>query len=201
MSDGAQIGARLRRIRQAQRRSLASVAQEMGISSSALSQIETGAMQPSVNRLIELVSVLGVPVSTIFDDVDVFAPQVNPHADATEPLPGVLVAQGPAEPAALGQGVTYRRLTPGALAGADWFESVYPPGSSSSADGAMLVHAGHESGHVTRGRLTFEFDDGAVTLDVGGSLSFDARRPHRVVNDTAEVAIAIWLTVGAGEHS
>ena len=55
----AQIGARLRRLRTASGRSLASVAQQLGISSSALSQIETGTMRPSVNRLVELVAVLG----------------------------------------------------------------------------------------------------------------------------------------------
>ncbi|HEY9324853.1 MAG TPA: helix-turn-helix domain-containing protein [Agromyces sp.] len=192
-----QIGARLRSIRQSSGRSLASVAQAMGISSSALSQIETGAMQPSVNRLIELVSVLGVPVSSIFDDTAVFAPRLDGDvADVTEPLEGVLVSQPDAvESAHLGQGVTYRSLSPAALPGVDWFESTYPPGSSSSIDGAMLVHAGYESGHVLRGELMFEFTEGSVRLGPGGSLSFAATRPHRVVNDTDEVAVAVWLTL------
>ncbi|MDT0182621.1 helix-turn-helix domain-containing protein [Microbacterium sp. ARD31] len=198
-----QIGARLRSIRQSSGRSLASVAQQMGISSSALSQIETGAMQPSVNRLIEFVTVLGVPVSAIFDDLAVFSPRLGDGAaEVTEPLEGVLVSQPDAvEAAHLGQGVTYRRLSPAALPGVDWFESTYPPGSSSSIDGAMLVHAGYESGHVVQGELTFEFADGAVRLGRGGSLSFAASRPHRVVNDTAETAVAIWLTLTTAEPS
>jgi transcriptional regulator with XRE-family HTH domain len=198
----AQIGTRLREIRKEQGRSLASVAQAMGISSSALSQIETGVMQPSVNRLIELVSVLGVPVSVIFDQHAVFSPSLDESgSDVSEPLPGVLVAGTEhAEGAHLGQGVTYRRLSPAALPGVDWFESTYPPGSSSSSDGAMLVHAGYESGHVVRGELAFEFSDGTVRLAPGGSLSFAATRPHRVVNDSDEVAVAIWLTLtGAAE--
>ncbi|WP_127794602.1 helix-turn-helix domain-containing protein [Agromyces sp. LHK192] len=195
----AQIGARLRRIRTATGRSLASVAREMGISSSALSQIETGAMQPSVNRLIELVGVLGVPVSAIFGDLDVFAPPLGEEQGdrAGEPLPGVLVSIGSGDDTAahLGGGVTYRRLAPATPAGVDWFESTYPPGSSSSADGAMLVHAGYESGRVVLGELVFQFEDGSVRLGPGDSLSFAATRPHRVVNDTGEVAVAIWLTV------
>ncbi|MEV5070424.1 cupin domain-containing protein [Microbacterium sp. LMI12-1-1.1] len=193
----AQIGPRLRTLRAATGRSLSSVAHELGISSSALSQIETGAMQPSVNRLIELVGVLGVPVSAIFDDTGVFAPRVDAdHPDVTEALPGVLVAHaGDTHPAQLDQGVTYRRLSPAQLPGVDWFESTYPPGSASSVDGAMLVHAGYESGRVVSGELTFEFGDGSVRLGPGGSLSFSASRPHRVVNDTAEPAVAIWLTL------
>ena len=95
----AQIGARLRRLRTASGRSLASVAQQLGISSSALSQIETGTMRPSVNRLVELVAVLGAPVSAIFDDLDLFAPDLDHAAgDVAEPVPGVLVT-GPGEAA------------------------------------------------------------------------------------------------------
>ncbi|KAF2412602.1 hypothetical protein B1729_14225 [Microbacterium sp. B35-04] len=195
-----QIGPRLRTLRVATGRSLSSVAHELGISSSALSQIETGVMQPSVNRLIELVGVLGVPVSAIFDDPGPFAPRPHDHADVTEQLPGVLVARaGGMSPAELAEGVTYRRLSPASLPGVDWFESTYPPGSSSSIDGTMLVHAGYESGWVARGELTFEFADGKVRLGPGESLSFPASRPHRVINDTAEPAVAIWLTLtGAG---
>lgn len=193
----AQIGARLRRIRLAGGRSLASVAQEMGISSSALSQIETGAMQPSVNRLVELVAVLGVPVSTIFDEHDLFAPEMPAHAvGVTEPIAGVLVAgSAEAAPAHLGQGVVYRRLSPTVLPGLDYFESTYPPASSSSLDGAMLVHEGYETGSVIEGELTFEFTEGSVRLGPGGSLSFAATRPHRVVNETDAVAVAVWLTI------
>jgi transcriptional regulator with XRE-family HTH domain len=192
-----QIGARLRTLRVATGRSLSSVAHELGISSSALSQIETVVMQPSVNRLIELVGVLGVPVSAIFDDLGRFAPRPHDgHSDVTEQLPGVLVAHaGGMSPAELAEGVTYRRLSPASLPGVDWFESTYPPGSSSSIDGTMLVHAGYESGWVARGELTFEFADGKVRLGPGESLSFPASRPHRVVNDTAEPAVAIWLTL------
>ena len=192
-----QIGPRLRALRVATGRSLSSVAHELGISSSALSQIETGVMQPSVNRLIELVGVLGVPVSAIFDDPGLFAPRpYDDRAEVTEQLPGVLVAHaGGMSPAELAEGVTYRRLSPASLPGVDWFESTYPPGSSSSIDGTMLVHAGYESGWVAQGELTFEFADGKVRLGRGDSVSFPASRPHRVVNDTADPAVAIWLTL------
>jgi transcriptional regulator with XRE-family HTH domain len=196
-----QIGSRLRRLRLGTGRSLASVAQELGISSSALSQMETGALQPSVNRLVELVGVLGVPVSAIFDDLDVFERPTEPAEDgAAEPIPGVLVSasESLAGVAHLGQGVTYRRLSPVALPGVDLFESTYPPGSSSSVDGAMLVHDGHETGSVLSGTLTFEFSEGSVRLGPGGSLSFAATRPHRVVNDTDEFAVAVWLTLPQG---
>ncbi|WP_418277471.1 helix-turn-helix domain-containing protein [Isoptericola jiangsuensis] len=194
-----QIGTRLRSLRTASGRSLASVAQELGISSSALSQIETGVMKPSVQRLVELVGVLGVPVSAIFDDVAVATPRPGAAgADVAEPVPGVLVSRGEeARPAHLGEGVTYRQLSPAPLRGVTLFESTYPPGASSSPDGEMLVHAGYDCGHVVAGELTFEFAEGSVRLGPGGSLSFAASRPHRVVNATDEVAVSIWLTLDA----
>ncbi|MFS0713568.1 XRE family transcriptional regulator [Microbacterium sp. 2P01SA-2] len=193
----ASIGRRLRALRTRTGRSLASVAQEMGISASALSQIETGAMQPSVHRLVELVGVLGAPVSVIFDDHAVaMIPDADAPGELNEPVPGVFVARvGTETTAHLGGGVTYRRLTPVPISGVEHFESTYPPGASSSADGGLLVHAGYESGLVVAGTLTFEFADGEVELGPGESLSFAASRPHRVANRTDSVAVATWLTV------
>lgn len=191
------IGPRLRRLRSEAGRSLRSVAEAVGISSSALSQIETGAMQPSVNRLIELVNVIGVPVSAIFEDADVAAPIVPEGEGASEPIPGVNVVSSAAQAAtALGQDVVYRRIMPARVAGVDLYETVYPPGTSSSIDGAMLVHEGYEVGRVVSGTLSFEFTEGAVSLGPGDSLSFWATRPHRVVNPSPDVAaVAIWMTV------
>ncbi|MFT4136808.1 helix-turn-helix domain-containing protein [Microbacterium sp.] len=193
----SEIGARLRRVRMSAGVSLRAVAEAVGISSSALSQIEKGTMQPSVNRLVEIVTVLGVPVSAIFDDHGLLGPMNVDPARVTEPLPGVFVAAGESAPiATLGQGVLYRRLTPVRLDGLDLFESTYPPLTSSSVDGAMLVHEGYEVGRVVSGTLTFEFTDGSVVLGPGGSLSFWATQPHRVVNMSAEqAAVALWLTV------
>lgn len=191
------IGSRLRRIRQESGRSLASVSEAIGISPSALSQIETGVMQPSVNRLIEIVGVLGVPVAAIFDDYDVLHSVPLDETELSEPIPGVTVAPpGAVAATELGQGVEYRRLTPVAMPDVDLFESTYPPGTSSSIDGAMLVHRGYEMGSVVSGVLHFEFSEGTVELGPGGSLAFWATRPHRVVNESAEVtAVAIWLTL------
>lgn len=191
------VGHRLRALRLASGRSLRSVAEVVGISPSALSQIENGVMQPSVNRLIEIVNVLGVPVSAIFEGHDVLE-LVNLDAEGTtEPIPGVRVIDGVARPVAtLGQGVVYRSLSPVRLDGIDLYETIYPPLASSSVDGAMLVHEGYEVGRVVSGELTFEFSEGSVVLGPGGSLSFSAARPHRVVNTSPEnAAVAIWMTV------
>ncbi|MFT4213164.1 MAG: XRE family transcriptional regulator [Microbacterium sp.] len=197
LESAAPIGARLRRLRKRSGISLRAVAEAVGISSSALSQIENGVMQPSVNRLIEIVTVLQVPVAAIFDDHDVLQPVSLGSDSASEPFPGVLVAPaGATAERTLGQGVVYRRLTPVDLVGVDLYETVYPPLASSSLDGAMLVHEGYEAGRVVSGTICFEFTEGVVELGPGASLSFWATRPHRVVNPSPDTeAVAIWLTM------
>lgn len=190
------IGARLRALRLSSGRSLASVAEAVGISSSALSQIETGVMTPSVNRLIEIMKILGMPVSSIFDDSD-GADVVVAEESSSEPFPGVHVGGlNLAPPTILGQGVVYRRLSPVTLGGFDLYESTYPTGASSSIDGAMLVHDGYEIGLVTNGSVVFEFSDGELELTEGESISFWATRPHRIVNASKRFpAVLIWLTI------
>ncbi|WFE21809.1 helix-turn-helix domain-containing protein [Solwaraspora sp. WMMD937] len=192
------IGARIRELRLRAGRSLASVAQQVGISSSALSQIETGSMQPSVNRLVEIVSAIGFPVTALFASHQEPPVVVEPD-DGTvlEVFPGVLVTAASRQARlGLGQGVVYRRLSPVQIPGIDVFETYYPPGAASSVDGAMLSHAGHEVGSVIAGTLTFEFSEGAVEVSAGGSLSFPAQRPHRVVNNSLDTpGVSVWLTV------
>src|SRR3569833_753494 len=61
-----ELGARLRELRLQSGTSLRALARELGISASAVSQIERGVMRPSVSRLIAFVSALGVPLSAVF---------------------------------------------------------------------------------------------------------------------------------------
>lgn len=192
------LGARIRRLRQDVGLSLTEVARRLGVSASAVSQIETGVMAPSVGRLVGIMGVLGLPLTTVFDQsVAPAVPQADGEAAAGEELRGVRVARaGGAQTLGLDQGVVYRRLTPYPLPGTEFFESTYPPGAASGEEGDLLAHSGLETGVVTSGMLTFQFGDGEVELSPGDAIHFVAAKPHRVVNRTGEVAVATWLTVG-----
>jgi len=194
------LGARIRSLRQDAGISLTAVARRLGISASALSQIETGVLQPSVSRLVEIMAVLDLPLSMVFDETlaSSFPP---PYASpsACEPVAQVAVARADrARTVDLEEGVVYRRLAPAPLPGTEFFESTYPPGAASGGAGSFLVHSGFETGVVTAGTLTFQFADGEVELGPGDSISFPASKPHRIVNRTDDVAVATWLTVGTG---
>ncbi|WP_345399660.1 helix-turn-helix transcriptional regulator [Nonomuraea salmonea] len=55
---GERLGRRLRELRTESGKSLRTVAKELGISPSAVSQIERGTMRPSVSRLIAYVTAI-----------------------------------------------------------------------------------------------------------------------------------------------
>jgi transcriptional regulator with XRE-family HTH domain len=187
----ARLGARLRELREASGRSLRSVARELGITPSAVSQIERGSMQPSVNRLIAMVSALGVPLSEVFEETG--SPTVPPPSAL---VGRVVVRRSQVAPVLLDDGVVFRRLSPGPVAGIDFFESVYPPLSKASTQNALLRHEGFEVGTVTAGEITIEFENETMVLGPGDSITFPCTDPHLIHNASRSVpAIATWLIV------
>src|SRR3981081_394484 len=60
------VGSRVREIRQQSGLSLRALASALGISASALSQIETGRTRPSINRVHQIAAELNIPLSTLF---------------------------------------------------------------------------------------------------------------------------------------
>lgn len=184
-ADRERLGRRLRELRLAAGLSLTALARDLGISVSAVSQIERGAMQPSVGRLIAVVEALGVPLSAVFE---------TPGAGAA-PIETAVVRAQEAAPVELDGGVLFRRLAPRPVDAVDFFESTYPPGSTSTAHRQFLRHDGFEMGTVTSGELTVEFEDEAIVLAAGDAITFPCARPHRLVNHGAATAVATWLIV------
>jgi transcriptional regulator with XRE-family HTH domain len=200
------LGARLRELRTAAGVSLRAQAGRLGISPSAVSQIERGIMRPSVSRLIAYVGAIGVPLAAVFETGIEKAPEgsagerVASEQDAAPPGPGqfqfAIRRSWEVAPLLLGGGVTFRRLAPVPTPGVEFFESVYPPNSMSNAHGELLRHEGYEVGTVTAGELTVDFDTDVVTLAAGDSITYPCSRPHLIANRSATVtAVATWLIV------
>ena len=202
------LGTRLRELRKGTGVSLRALAARLGISPSAVSQIERGVMRPSVSRLIAYVGAIGVPLSAVFEADIEKAPEGSAGGAATDGAAqdGTTAPAGRFQfairrswevaPILLGGGVTFRRLSPVPTRGVEFFESVYPPSSMSNAHGELLRHEGYEVGTVTAGELTVDFDTDVVTLAVGDSITFPCSRPHLIANRSATAtAIATWLIV------
>ncbi|NJP97438.1 helix-turn-helix domain-containing protein [Nonomuraea sp. FMUSA5-5] len=195
---GERLGRRLRELRARSGKSLRAVARELGISASAVSQIERGTMRPSVSRLIAYTSAIGVPLAAVFDPREERGPAPG-QAGERDPAPELAVRRaGQVAPIRLGGGVTFRRLSPGPTPDVEFFESTYPPHAVSTAHGRFLRHEGYEVGTVTAGELTIEFESEVVTLAEGDSVTFPCSRPHIIGNRSGTVtAVAIWLIVHA----
>jgi transcriptional regulator with XRE-family HTH domain len=188
-----ELGPRLRQLRLQSGTSLRALARELGISASAVSQIERGVMRPSVSRLIAYVSALGVPLSAVFETGLEKEPE---GAGAIGQHPFAIRRSWEVAPIELSGGVTFRRLAPVPTPGVEFFESIYPPNAISNAHGQFLKHEGYEVGTVTQGELTIEFESDTLTLAVNDSITFPCARPHIIGNRSKTLtAIATWLIV------
>ncbi len=142
-------------------------------------------MQPSVSRLITMSDALGVPLADVLADPSGAAPDHRLAIERAEDAARV----------ELGGGVTFRRLTPGDSPGVDYFESVYPPGSTAAAKDRLLRHEGYEVGHVISGELTIDFSDEIVVLRADDTITYPCDRPHRLHNAGTVPVVARWLIV------
>ena len=141
--DAEQLGTRLRGLREDRGLTLREVGARLGISASAVSQIERGVLRPSVNRLFELVTAMDATL------VDVFGGTSGaPDVELSTPVPdGYVVRRAvEVESVTLEGGVVYRRLSPGVSHDVDFFESTYPPHTVAAGSTSSSRTSGTRSG-------------------------------------------------------
>jgi transcriptional regulator with XRE-family HTH domain len=182
------LGASLRAERLRQGLSLRETARRLGISASALSQIETGKAHPSVGKLFDIVNLLNVSVDGLLAGDGMAARGDQGFVS--------LQRAGEHEILELESGVRWRRLTAGSYPGVEFLHVEYQPGGSSTGDDTFMRHAGQEFGYVLAGRLTIHVGFEAHELWPGDSISFPATTPHRLGNHGTEPAAALWCIIG-----
>jgi transcriptional regulator with XRE-family HTH domain/mannose-6-phosphate isomerase-like protein (cupin superfamily) len=212
------LGARLREARMKSGLSLRAVARELDVSPSFVSQIENDRSRPSVATLYSISQLLDVSLDDLFVSepstaVVVSAPAtvaaVSPFkgaavrrsdfgspADAWEPDATArrtsVTAPGERSRLVMDSGVVWEQLASSAGHGIDFIEIVYPPGSSSTSDSAMLRHAGFECGYLIEGELEITVGFESFTIRSGGAIGFDCSQPHLLRNPGAVPARGIW---------
>ena len=150
----AAIGPRLRRLRRNRGLTLVSVASLTGLSISALSRIETGHRQPTLDALIPLARAYEVTLDQL-----IAAPQTGDPRVHLEP----------------------RRLATGGVAvpltrhpgGVQVFKHVLGP-----REPALVSHDGHAWIYVLAGRLRLLLAGDEHLLAPGENVEFDATTPH-----------------------
>jgi transcriptional regulator with XRE-family HTH domain len=212
------IGERLMELRKKRKLSMRELAERSGTSTSLISQVETGKTNPTVAKLQNLATALGVPVNYFFDPHDEPPPDPQPLGARESEVNGAVANGVPVhtgvpldvvrsydrETIELSDGVTWERLTPHGRAGIEFLEVTYEVNANS---GPLASHYGEEFVLVRQGALEVEFAFDRVLLAAGDSLVFDSTVPHRVtsVGDVPMKAIWVnWTRVGlrgSGDHS
>lgn len=201
------VGERIREERTKRGVSLRSLARDVGVSASLISQIETGKCRPSVSTLYALTTALGVSIENVFESPGAGHPGLV--ATASSPAPalaplaslavlagrdaGPVTRPGEREVLELDSGVTWERLghVPGAHV--DFLRVTYPAGGSSSAVGELMRHSGAEYAYLMEGELTLTLGTAEHHLLAGDSVSFPSSTPHRYRNDAQRPAVGIWF--------
>ena len=207
----AELGPRLRRVREDRGLSARELARRISCSPSLISQIERGVSVPSVGMLYALASELRASMDFLFGVIPSGELTMTAHGggrarDVAGPGDGATAdwpaGHGIVQRAAgrrtidLASGVRWERLTPGADDRVDFLEVVYEPRDSAAAGGA-LRHDGCEYGLIVSGTLQARVGFERYELGEGDSIAFDSATPHEYWNTTPAEVRAVWAVVHA----
>ncbi len=211
---GAELGPRLRRVREQRGWSARELARRISCSPSLISQIERGVSAPSVGMLYALATELSTSLDFLFgvgpaeggttmtahragrSRPAVVAPS-DPPAPGWPAGHGIMQRAGRRRTIDLASGVRWERLTPGPDERVDFLEVVYEPGGHSTDARRALRHDGYEYGLIMSGRLHARVGFESYELGPGDSLAFDSSIPHEYWNSTGGEVRAVWAVVHA----
>jgi len=163
--DEVDVGAALRQLRTRRRMTIAALAAAAGLSPGAISQMESGVIQPSLTTLRRLASALDEPVFRLL----------------LTPVSGrkVVVPRSERKVLALpGSDTRYELLTPDLGGQIEVMEVRIAPGGV-SAD-SPLSHHGEECIVILKGRARLEVDGVVHNLRPGDAATFLGDLPHRI---------------------
>ena len=196
---GQDVGQKLRARREEHELSLRELARRLGISPSALSQIETGKSRPSVSTLYAIVTELEMSLDELFSGGRQPAkrsPKPKPEATGSERR---RVQRSDSRSVIdLESGVRWERLTATPDSDTDFLYVVYEAGGSSSDGEGFSRHSGREYGLILSGALEVTVGFDTYELGPGDSVSFDSSTPHRLRNTGSEPACGVWFVTGRG---
>ena len=175
----ANVGPRLRALRQQRHLTLADLAAATNISVSTLSRLESGHRRPNLELLLPLAHAYGVPLDELVGPPAIDDPRV-------QALPFE------------SHGLTFVPLTrrPGGLQA----YKVIIPASRAEQDAAPRVHDGYEWLYVLSGRLRLVLGQHELILRAGEAAEFDTRVPHWFDRAGAEPVELLTLFGPQGER-
>ncbi|NOX32515.1 MAG: helix-turn-helix domain-containing protein [Deltaproteobacteria bacterium] len=179
------LGALLRAIRNSRHLTIKEVAAKAKVSSSLLSQIERNRISPSLDTLLQILEVYGVPPNKFFKDYETSSRVEIIRKDDRriyqrkgfkyEKLCGDSQVRGNHSFNAF-----FLELAPGQLRG-------------DAGDG----HLGRELGIVVKGSAKLVYGEEIYEINQGDSISFFSQIPHVIQNTSDQVFQAYWVVTPA----
>ncbi|WP_097070969.1 MerR family transcriptional regulator [Rhodobacter maris] len=174
------LGHALRQLRQSRSETLEAVAQNLGVSASALSTLERTGAGVSFKTLADLAQYYGTTVSRLSGQEEVGQPVVRAGRARIWPMPV--------------EGVRVEVLAEGRRQ-MDCHRFILAPGAASgAASEGGYGHEGEEFITVLEGRFRITLDGVEVhELGPGDSVYFESRRPHAWANAADGRTVVIWI--------
>jgi transcriptional regulator with XRE-family HTH domain len=178
------IGTRIRKLRVQQRRTLQQIADQVGLTRSMLSKVETGATVPAVATLTKIADALGVKPSVLLDSAD---------GKTTVYAPAVQV--GAAKHVKTNRGYRFHAFA------SERPDKLMQPYLFTARKGEVkrqaLTHEGEEFIYMLEGTMRYRVGDTTFTLRPGDTLYFDSEDEHELAPVSAEVKyLAVFTSRG-----
>jgi transcriptional regulator with XRE-family HTH domain len=174
------MGTRIRILRKQKGFTLSKMAGECGCSSSLLSQIENGTVNPSFSSMQSISGALGVSLAElVYDEAD---DRGSNFCLVRSRERKILTTQ---------RGVRFYLLSRGLDLPFEFVQNEWPPNTSTGT--VPYTHKGQECGFVLEGELEVEIRGETFHLKVGDSITLDSNIPHRVSNRGKKTAKAVWV--------
>jgi transcriptional regulator with XRE-family HTH domain len=193
-----ELGAKLRAIRTSKGLSLQRVANLTELSKSFVSQVESGAANPSMASLKRIANGLGISLVDLFDSEsngEAAAPEIVPDSSGTQTngATDVKVVRQNRRKTLAWPGSTAKTylLTPDLRRQLEVTLNVYQPGDESGAEG--MIHAGEEFGLILEGCLEVTVGGHIFRLEEGDTVTYPSHIPHRTRALGEGVTRTVWV--------
>jgi transcriptional regulator with XRE-family HTH domain len=174
------IGEGIRRRRKEKGLTLAKMAELCKCSSSLLSQIETGVVNPSLSALKAISDALDISMASLFE-----------ASSAQGDILFSLMEAKERKSLTTRSGVTFQLLSRGMDFPCEFILNRWPPGTSTGEE--LYNHEGRECGLLLEGELIVETNGKSFLMKPGDSITLESSSPHRITNPGKKEAVAIWV--------
>lgn len=176
-----QVSKRIKKLRREKGLSLRSLAEQAGVSASALSQIESEQVSPSIATLEKICSALSLPMTVLFDEPSNGTdPKIMPARDRRR----VYSTTSHATIESLSRGLSEKKMQPILV--------TLDPGGV-VGEHPYSAKEGEEFAIVIQGIVKFEQNDKLYELQEKDAVYFDPHQPHNWTNHGQTPVVLLFV--------